>query len=233
MESSSKEIDSGFALSRLHPNMLVAIRSYMINKSLVWSVVQRRKFICFSSLCSPLCWTKKVSYRCGTKCLSDQFSSRQWQLVLGLEWGGRAASGGWNQQCSSSEEEIIKPVEDIDEEEGRRESGASVAIDVVWVFNGEDGCSPAGRLLHRRQAAALTCHLLFWDSTVPSVTVRCLLRGLICSGADLHRLVWLGGGDDGDGAVSIGFIELLQKILIHGWWDDVSTQLHTKCMTKF
>lgn len=39
-------------------------------------------------------------------------------------------------QCS--EKEIVEPVEDIDKEERRGESSASVAINVVWIFHSED-----------------------------------------------------------------------------------------------
>lgn len=118
-------------------------------------------------------------------------------------------------QCS--EEEIVKPVEDIDKEECHGENGTSVTIDVVWIFHCKDRCCLAWCVLHRRQAAALCWNILFWFSTAPSVTVCCLLRGVLCSWSNFQRLVWLGGGDDRDGAISIGFIELPQKVLIDTW----------------
>lgn len=87
-----------------------------------------------------------------------------------------------------SEEEIVKPVEDIDEKECRGENCAGVAINVVWIFHDEDRCCLARCVLHRGQAAALIWHVLLWISMVFVVAGFQLLRGTV----HLHRLVWLG-----------------------------------------
>lgn len=130
-------------------------------------------------------------------------------------------------QCS--EKEIIKPVEDIDKEECHGENSASVTINVVRIFHSKHRRCSAWCILHRRKATALSCHVLLWSSTVPSVTVSFVLCGLLCSGPDLQRLVWLFGGDDGDGAISTGFIELPQKILIDIWITMFSLSNIFKC----
>ena len=44
-------------------------------------------------------------------------------------------AAAWSQ---GSEKEIIKPVEDIDKEKRGGENGASVAINIVWIFHNED-----------------------------------------------------------------------------------------------
>lgn len=48
-----------------------------------------------------------------------------------LRDGEHNNASAWKQH---SEEEIIKPVEDIDKEESHREDSTSMTINVVWVF---------------------------------------------------------------------------------------------------
>lgn len=57
-----------------------------------------------------------------------------------LQDGGTNYAAAWGH---GSEEEIIKPVEDIDKEERCGENSAGVAINVVWIFHNKDGCYPA------------------------------------------------------------------------------------------
>lgn len=135
-------------------------------------------------------------------------------IQAAVKWANGAASAGktnWSACDQCSEKEIVSPVQDIDEEEGRGENGAGVTINVVRVFHNEDGRCSTWSVLHGRQAAALLFwHLVFWFRVVLVVAVlRRLHRG-----SGLLRLVRLGGANDGDGAISVGFTELPQKILV-------------------
>lgn len=60
--------------------------------------------------------------------------------------------GGMNSLSAGSiqhsQEEIIKPVQNIDEEKSCGENSAGMAINVVWIFHNEDRCCSAGRIFH-------------------------------------------------------------------------------------
>lgn len=76
-----------------HFYMLVAIHSDMINNRLQYRVWYEEEIQLLVTI--TVCGAKRF-YVHDTKWLYDQFRSKQWRLVLGLKWGGRAASGWWN-----------------------------------------------------------------------------------------------------------------------------------------
>lgn len=53
------------------------------------------------------------------------------------------------------EQEVVQPVQDVDEQEGEREEGARAAVDVVGVLDVEHRRHAAGRVFNGRQATPL------------------------------------------------------------------------------